>query len=256
MSSRPVSYVRNSRRRWRWPVVALTCISLASSYYVYDLPAALNRPLRSQLNIAHDEWQYWLAGSYATYALPNVFMPFYVPHLMNKLGPRYLFILLALLALIGQLCFTTALLPSTTTTTTTKHNSLLLLLGGRFLLGLGVESLGVAQSSLTCQWFFSSRRLGLALSLNVVMARMGAILNDITSPWIWHQWDSPDHTWMNQLWSWLTRCGIPENWLTGAIMANIIGLVMCMAGLITACIVVFMDYWSEQRYTRNPEISF
>jgi hypothetical protein len=50
------------------------------------MPAALNRPLRQQLNMSHHEWQYWLASAYAAYALPNVIMPFFAPQLMNKLG--------------------------------------------------------------------------------------------------------------------------------------------------------------------------
>jgi general stress protein CsbA len=33
-SSRPVSYVRHPRYRWRWLAIALTCLLLASSYYV------------------------------------------------------------------------------------------------------------------------------------------------------------------------------------------------------------------------------
>ena len=52
------------------------------------MPAALNRPLRAQLDIPHAQWQYWLAGAYAAYALPNVLMPFYASKLLNKLGKQ------------------------------------------------------------------------------------------------------------------------------------------------------------------------
>ncbi|KAI8055632.1 hypothetical protein BDF22DRAFT_740928 [Syncephalis plumigaleata] len=243
-ASRPVSYARHPRYRWRWPSVVLTCLSLASSYYVYDMPAALNRPLRQQLDMSHHEWQYWLAGAYAAYALPNVIMPFCAPQLMSKLGPRCLFVLLATIALVGQWCFVLSLVPMTTNMTTTQH-SLPLFLGGRFLLGLGVESLGVAQSSLTCQWFASSRRLGMALSLNVIMARMGAIINDVTSPLLWYQWENPSHHWMKQLLHWLSMHGIPEYTLNGVIIAQSSGYYhRDIGGLLV-----------ERRSTRNPEIS-
>jgi hypothetical protein len=141
-----------------------------------------------------------------------------------------------------------------TTIATTQH-SFLLFIGGRFLLGLGVESLGVAQSSLTCQWFSSSRRLGMALSLNVIMARMGAIINDVTSPLLWHQWENPSYHWMKQLLQWLTKHGIPECALNGVTITATIGAILCFSGLVATIIVVLVDHWSERRSIRNPEIS-
>ncbi|RKP23551.1 hypothetical protein SYNPS1DRAFT_30694 [Syncephalis pseudoplumigaleata] len=137
----------------------------------------------------------------------------------------------------------------------TPQHSLSLFLGGRFLLGLGVESLGVAQSSLTCQWFSSSRRLGLALSLNVAMARLGAIVNDMASPWLWREWEEPSRGWMQRLLQWLTAHGVPEHELSGVVIAATIGTLLCGGGLLVVLLVVLVDYGAERRSMRNAAIS-
>ncbi|RKP09550.1 hypothetical protein THASP1DRAFT_28652 [Thamnocephalis sphaerospora] len=244
MTSRPVSLMRVTRRRWRWIGVALTSVALASSYYAYDVPAALNRQLRAQLNVPPPQWQYWLAGAYAAYALPNTLMPYYAPHLMAWLGPRWTLGVLAVVACTGQLLVVAALLPDGLSQTL---GPLALLLLGRFLLGFGVESLGVAQSALTCQWFLSSRRLGLALSLNVAMARIGAIVNDVASPAAVRWWQRSDRP----LVAWLTRCltslGVPQGWLAATVMACGLAWLACCLSLAAVVAASLFDRWNERR---------
>jgi nitrate/nitrite transporter NarK len=52
---------------------------------------------------------------------------------------------------------------------------------GRFLFGVGGESLSVAQSRITAKWF-KGKELALALGMNLAMGRLGSVLNDLLSP--------------------------------------------------------------------------
>lgn len=61
-----------------------------------------------------------------------------------------------------------------------------LMVVGRTLFGMGGESLEVAQSRMTTEWFRDGL-LGLALGLNLTSARLATALNDILSPWLSRQ---------------------------------------------------------------------
>jgi MFS family permease len=58
-----------------------------------------------------------------------------------------------------------------------------LLIIGRFVLGLGGESLVVAQARITCNWYHE-HELGFAIGFHLALARFGSVLNDLCTPWI------------------------------------------------------------------------
>ncbi|RKO95580.1 hypothetical protein CAUPRSCDRAFT_12723, partial [Caulochytrium protostelioides] len=58
------------------------------------------------------------------------------------------------------------------------------MLFGRFLFGLGGETLEVAQSVVTTAWFGSLGGLGFALGCHLAAARIATGLNDNISPWV------------------------------------------------------------------------
>ncbi|ORY02420.1 MFS general substrate transporter [Basidiobolus meristosporus CBS 931.73] len=90
---------------------------------------------------------------------------------------------------------------------------------GRGLLGVGGESLGVAQAQMTYHWF-SIKELGFALGVNLCFARFGSVINDVVSPYI------------------ATNHG-------GVLSASCFGLVMCLVSGICAVFFVLADYVGE-----------
>jgi MFS family permease len=52
---------------------------------------------------------------------------------------------------------------------------------GRFVFGLGGESLNVGQSTIVTNWF-RGQELAMALAINVGVSRVGSVLNDWTEP--------------------------------------------------------------------------
>jgi hypothetical protein len=154
-------------------------------------------------------------------------------------------LMLAMVAGIGQLLVVLAGIPHGLSQI---FGPLTLLLLGRCLLGFGIESMGVAQSTLTCQWYRSSKRLGLALSLNVAMARMGAIVNDILSPAVVVEWEEKSDTWVHRLARWFTSWGVPDNWLTsGVIVAGWLSVALGALTVLSVVAALLFDIWIVYR---------
>ncbi|KAJ1556365.1 hypothetical protein HK405_014324 [Cladochytrium tenue] len=65
-----------------------------------------------------------------------------------------------------------------------------LMVFGRFLFGLGGESLEVAQARIITDWF-TGRGVAFALGLNLTFARISTALNDNVSPWVLARVGSP-----------------------------------------------------------------
>ncbi|TPX30941.1 hypothetical protein SmJEL517_g05588 [Synchytrium microbalum] len=155
----------------RWKVLASTSCALVGAYYIYDLPAATNKPLESWLKVDPAEYQYALSFMYTIYSIPNIILPFICGFAMDRIGTTAIFVILLALVAIGQFCFAIGV----------NLKSLSIMYLGRFLLGIGAESAGVAQSRITSNWF-GSKDLALALGINLSTARFGSVLNDIMSP--------------------------------------------------------------------------
>ncbi|KAJ3159906.1 hypothetical protein HDU86_001170 [Geranomyces michiganensis] len=112
-----------------------------------------------------------LSTLYALYSLPNTVLPFFGGYLGDVLGARRMLIALSALALLGQLVFTVGL----------QRNTMWLMAIGRTLFGIGAESLGVVQTQITTARF-REHELALALGLNMSVARLGSVLNDLLTP--------------------------------------------------------------------------
>ena len=60
------------------------------------------------------------------------------------------------------------------------------MLCGRVVFGFGGESLTVAQSALVAVWF-QDKELAFALGLNLSIARIGGVINNVVSPMFWKE---------------------------------------------------------------------
>ncbi|KAF9095708.1 hypothetical protein BGX27_001220 [Mortierella sp. AM989] len=86
---------------------------------------------------------------------------------------------------------------------------------GRVLFGAG-ESLAVTQAAITVK-YFRGKELAMALGINLCIARLGSVLNDIITPYIWSRSSVPTAFWG--------------------------GFVSCILSFMTACVLVTLDLW-------------
>lgn len=156
----------------RWIILALSCFIMFGNYYAFDNPSALNRQLRTWMpHETNAEYEYRLSSLYTIYSAPNIFLPFLVGRALDRVGSRSFLIGLSVLVCAGQLIFALG--------ATIRSWSWMLF--GRLIFGLGGESLAVAQSRLVTEWFLG-QELGLAIGLNLSVARIGTVVNNNLSP--------------------------------------------------------------------------
>ncbi|KAI9005084.1 major facilitator superfamily domain-containing protein [Hyaloraphidium curvatum] len=169
----------------RWAVLALSCWTGFSNFYAYDLPASLSKPMQSQLGMTDGGFAYAAGLMYGVYALPNVVLPFFGGYLIDTWGVRRLLVALSAVQLLGQVVFSVG----------NSGGSVAAMLLGRLLFGIGGESLMVAQNTVTAK-YFRGRELALALGLNLAIARMGSVANDLLSPVIAVRVSEPAAVWV------------------------------------------------------------
>ncbi|KAJ3076142.1 hypothetical protein HDU98_005561 [Podochytrium sp. JEL0797] len=145
-------------------------VPFCGNYYSYDNPAALNRQLMEHFGRDYDTWQYELNLLYVVYSFPNMFLPYFGGLLVDRLGMRIL-ILYASCGFIGQLMFAAGI----------HAKNISVSLVGRFLFGVGGESLVVIQGCLMAG-IFEGEELAFALGLNLCVSRLGSVANAILSP--------------------------------------------------------------------------
>ncbi|KAI9176039.1 hypothetical protein H9P43_006403 [Blastocladiella emersonii ATCC 22665] len=170
--------------RMRWVVLSTTCFVLVGNFYAYDQVAALNIPLEEYSGLPATEYQYLIGSFFVVYSLPNIVLPFIGGALIDKYGARTIAVVTSLLSVVGQLFFTIGLVSRTPSWA----------VFGRFLFGLGGETLSVSQQRITTKWFRGSE-LALAVGINLAVARLGSVVNDLISPYLAHHYDVPTALW-------------------------------------------------------------
>lgn len=108
---------------------------------------------------------------YTIYSLPNAILPLIGGVLNDKLGYRCMTLVFMGLILLGQSVITLGL----------RFESFEAMIFGRFLFGLGGESINITVSTLIVTWFKGSE-VSLAQSINLSMIRMASILNAFLTP--------------------------------------------------------------------------
>ena len=162
----------------RWVVLVLSCLLMIGNYYCYDNPSALASQLKnyfSDTSFGGDGWQEWFALMYSVYSFPNIVLPFFGGFLVDYFGVRVMLIVFNLFILSGQLLFAFGI----------SLKSVPVVLAGRTVFGFGGESLTVAQSALVAVWF-QNREVAFALGLNLSIARLGGVINNLLSPIFWN----------------------------------------------------------------------
>jgi len=165
-----IMHLKKSSMRSRWLVLALTCTVMIASYYSYDIPSALHQQLQDYMpRSSNFERNFNLL--YTVYSIPNVILPLFGGNFVDRYGaPQCLF------AFASVVCCGSILL---TIGVSNKAWGVMYL--GRFVFGLGAESLCVAQSTITSDWF-EGKDVAFAMGIGLAVSRLGSIINNITSP--------------------------------------------------------------------------
>ncbi|KAG0371816.1 hypothetical protein BGX24_001123, partial [Mortierella sp. AD032] len=194
---------RPNESRIRWAMLAAACLVLFGNYYAFDNPAALNQPLQEYMQMSDDTYAYFLNILYTSYSLPNIVLPWLGGYASDVFGHRRLLISLSATVAFGHFVVCLGV----------ERRSVPAMVIGRVLFGAG-ESLAVAQSAITVK-YFQGKELAMALGINLCIARLGSVLNDILTPYIWSRSSVPAAFWG--------------------------GLVSCILSFMTACLLAWLD---------------
>jgi len=153
----------------RWFVLFIMGLVIFGSYYAYDAISPIADFIMKGLNISRAQYGLF----FSVYSLPNFIMVLLGGILLDIIGIRKAGILFAALCTAGV--FLTAAGPT-----------FLVMLAGRFLYGLGSESLIITMDKIISKWF-RGKELSLAFGLNITIARLGtfAALNSAARIQAW-----------------------------------------------------------------------
>uniref|UniRef100_A0A8C6SDZ8 Lysosomal dipeptide transporter MFSD1 n=1 Tax=Neogobius melanostomus TaxID=47308 RepID=A0A8C6SDZ8_9GOBI len=154
-------------------VLAFMCFLGFGSYFCYDNPAALQTEVLQDMNLNTAEFM----QLYAWYSWPNVVLCFLGGFLIDTVfGIRLGTIIFSLFVFGGQIVFATGAIV----------NHFWLMEVGRFIFGIGGESLAVAQNTYAVNWF-KGKELNLVFGLQLSMARLGSTVNMNIMGWVYHE---------------------------------------------------------------------
>ncbi|CAF0723152.1 unnamed protein product [Brachionus calyciflorus] len=148
---------------FRYFALIFMCLLSFGSYFCYDNPAALQDNFKKDLKITTATF----TAFYSWYSWPNVVLCFLGGYLIDRVfGIRLGAMFFSTLVLTGQLVFAFGAL----------WNEIWLMNVGRFIFGIGGESLAVAQNTYAVAWFFG-KELNLVFGLQLSIARLGSTVN-------------------------------------------------------------------------------
>lgn len=172
-------------KQLKWRILAVACFLTFGSYYIYDFPGALGTAQAHSIEALFESKgkKYTQADNlalYSVYSWPNVILAFFGGILIdNVLGLRRAMLLFTTLVAIGAAVFWVGVI-------STNYP---LMLFGRFIFGLGGESLSVSQSAFVARWFRQGRGLALAFGITISFSRVGSSVNFACSPRIAKAWN-------------------------------------------------------------------
>ncbi|XP_068613400.1 lysosomal dipeptide transporter MFSD1-like [Brachionichthys hirsutus] len=200
----------------RLVVLLFMCFLGFGSYFCYDNPAALQFEVIQDLKLNTATFM----QLYAWYSWPNVVLCFFGGFLIDRIfGIRLGTIIFSLFVCAGQVIFAAGALV----------NRFWLCEVGRFVFGIGGESLAVAQNTYAVSWF-RGKELNLVFGLQLSMARLGSTVNMNIMGWVYSE--------MTGL------VGSPGHTALGASL--MIAAVTCLFSLLCASVLAFFDKRAEK----------
>ncbi|XP_005393164.2 PREDICTED: major facilitator superfamily domain-containing protein 1 isoform X2 [Chinchilla lanigera] len=170
-SGAPSALCDPGRLAHRLVVLLLMCLLGFGSYFCYDNPAALQSQVQRDMKVNTTKFMLL----YAWYSWPNVVLCFLGGFLIDRVfGIRWGAIIFTCFVCVGQVIFALGGI----------FNAFWLMELGRFVFGIGGESLAVAQNTYAVSWF-KGKELNLVFGLQLSMARIGSTVNMNLMGWLY-----------------------------------------------------------------------
>eukprot|EP01087_Luapelamoeba_hula_P018051 TRINITY_DN575_c0_g1_i1.p1 TRINITY_DN575_c0_g1~~TRINITY_DN575_c0_g1_i1.p1 ORF type:complete len:479 (-),score=42.01 TRINITY_DN575_c0_g1_i1:55-1491(-) len=157
-----------------YPYIVLIFIMFITfgSYWVFDAPGAIFTQLKAWFGNGYNSSMN--LNLYSVYSYPNMILCFFGGYIIDRVtGVRWGSILFCGFILLGELMFSVGV----------QFKLYYLALVGRFVFGLGGESLTVAQNTYTARWF-NGKQLALAFGLVLSFSRIGSSVNFAVTPFL------------------------------------------------------------------------
>lgn len=177
---------------YRWLVLMFLSLAMFGNYYFYDALEPLAKLLQDQLHFSAQN----IGTLQAAYSFPNIFTVVLGGILIDRIGTRKALLIFSVLCLIGAVI-------------TAFGAAFPLMVAGRFVFGMGAESLIVAITTGVAKWF-KGKELSFALGINLMIARGGTFLAQNSPSWAkgaYNYWQNP----------WLIGVGFVALCVVGAI---------------------------------------
>jgi len=182
----------------------MMCLLGFGSYFCFDNPGALQTDIKVAMNMTTAQF----ANLYSWYSWPNVVLPVVGGFLMDRvLGIRFGTMVFAFIICIGQAIFSLG----------GFLDRLWVMEIGRFVFGIGGESLAVAQNTYAVSWF-KGKELNMVFGFQLSVARVGSTVNFLL---------------MGPLFEWIS-----ENLTDGEHNPTAVGWTLMIAG--TSCLMSFL----------------
>lgn len=214
------------RLPYRFLGLALMCILGFGSFFCFDNPGALQDNFRTDLQMPTSKF----VLLYSIYSWPNVILCFIGGFLLDSVfGIRLGTVIYMGLTLIGQIIFASGAM----------INTFWLMMLGRFVFGIGAESLAVAQNSYAVLWF-KGKELNMVFGLQLSFARVGSTVNFLVM--------EPIYNYVSQYYDGPECIGI----------VLFLAALTCVGSMISGCILGLMDKRAERLLRRGegrpPEV--
>jgi MFS family permease len=158
---------------YRIVILVCSCLLTYGSYFIYDNPGALTNEFKEHL--CHNSTLSYLA-MYSVYSWPNTVQPFIGGWLVDSyLGVGKASIVFSGLVMLGGVVVALSAILAKAVPTK-SYVPLYVAIAGRFVFGLGGESLSVAQSTMIGRWF-KGHQLATAFAITLSFSRIGSSTN-------------------------------------------------------------------------------
>jgi len=194
-------------KTYRWVVLIILSLPMLGSYYFYDALEPLAKLLQQQLHFS--DQNIGLLNSF--YSIAPIATVLIGGILIDRIGTRKALLIFSVVCLVGSII-------------TAYGAAFPLMATGRFVFGMGAESLVVAVTTAIAKWF-KGKELSFALGVDLMLARGGTWLAQNSPSWAkgaYNSWQTP--------------------WLIGV-------------GFVTLCVFGAIAYWIlEVRAERNSTL--
>ncbi len=160
----------------RWSILLFISLAMFGNYYVFDSISPLADLLKTQLSYSQKD----IGLLQAIYSFPNIVMVLIGGLIIDRIGSRKAVLIFTFLIFIGAVI-------------TSLFGNIVTMVIGRFIFGMGAESMIVAITTIIAQWF-KGKELSFAFGLNLTVARLGSFLALNSPTWgksFYEYWQTP-----------------------------------------------------------------